>query len=818
MARGVGDLKSRFIAILVCLLIQPWCLSAPVFAEQSLLTAEACQAAEILGIRQQAEQIISLNKSATDSQALRLQRNVFRSLVLRKVLQAVLQVQATESRLEGEMAYTYDVMAREQRKTDTVDQFFNILNFAQLSVLYGFVEPYSRINKRFTQSAVGTCVGSGLAIGLPILNIFYDKCAKASHLAPPKFLSHIIDGGPVDGSHLAPLVVRYFDLPAPGSSVTRREALNALWKQRYRADMAKKSTLCGIDDGKSKKSFVLNTRIELLWSLYTTIQGFNKDLLSLLNQVSEYQPVKEMPAIARAVTSSGSGADEAARLLELEPLVAELKSLNESDGDERKFELRLQLMERLLAGYLDLQIAADRCQEELNYQYDVVLAQMTARRGKYLQKTYEANFIQTGTLGACAGWSYLNQYTAAGNELFIVSNSLGLGITTISLLASHGGWRKNRSEPNSLADFFNLRASGKHGFSPLVWNYLNSSSPKRTDGKSRREYLQETWSKKSVSTMDLKNQRNLEKLGSMPSCKWDTINLVLNRIHLLTSLRDQFTQFDNELLDLLRQSFPATLASDSAGSSSSLSPSVDAAANWLGVKGLLADASNSQDQNAKLLLTRSVFEAFLTSTADANTLGQQIVVETQTMNRMIRQKDKAIQYTNIANFYQLGILGIISDSLGLSSKKNYPLYGDRVNLVSGGLIAGFAGAALLERRGGVRLSKAEPNAIAGVFQKPSTATQLSPVMIKYLKGTAQDSPTGLTRREELIKYWNESKILNVNVKRESTIEKLSAEGKAHHWWSESIKLINNRVTMLYDLRAVLRTSNTSFDRLLAAVD
>jgi hypothetical protein len=60
--------------------------------------------------------------------------------------------------------------------------------------------------------------------------------------------------------------------------------------------------------------------------------------------------------------------------------------------------------------------------------------------------------------------------------------------------------------------------------------------------------------------------------------------------------------------------------------------------------------------------------------------------------------------------------------------------------------------------------------------------------------------------------------LSINVNRDSAVQKLSAEGKAHHWWSETIKMMNNRLTMLFDLRAVMRSSNVGFSELLKAVD
>lgn len=76
----------------------------------------------------------------------------------------------------------------------------------------------------------------------------------------------------------------------------------------------------------------------------------------------------------------------------------------------------------------------------------------------------------------------------------------------------------------------------------------------------------------------------------------------------------------------------------------------------------------------------------------------------------------------------------------------------------------------------------------------------------------------MTHRDELIKYWKEAKVLSVNVRKPTVVEKLSAESKATRWWSETIGLISNRVTMLYDLRATLRSSNLGFDDLVEALD
>lgn len=804
-----NQLFVRLSAIFLCVLIlQPWCICS-VYALNRPLGAQAAQAAEILGIRAEVEQLIS--SPLPDNLGASQRLVTLRSFCLRRILQGILQVQSAENRLEMEMAYAYDMMSRKQRQTSAINEAFNIANFTQLAVLYGLVEPYSRIAEKFKQSAVCTTVGAGLAIGLPTINVLYNKFDRARHLTPPESIQYVVDGKPVDGQNLPPLVSRYFNLPAPGERKTRREELNDLWIKRYGADMSKVKTLAGIDDHKSKKIFVLNRRIILLWSLYSTVMEFNKELLALLQ---ETVPGVDTQTSSVGISLSG-GAGEAMRLLKLEPLIAELKSNSGGRDQVRDQELKVRLLQSLLIGYLEMHIAGDRCQEELNYQYDVVLSQMMARRGMILQKLFELNFIQIGTLGAIAGWCYLKEYPQAGNELFIVADSIATILSTVTLCAMHGGWRKNHSKPNSLADFFELRKGAEGGFSPMVRAYLDSSSPLRSDGNSRRQYLDEIWHKKGIATMNLKNRHNLEKLGSMPSCKWDTIKLVLNRIALLSSLREQFWQFDAELADLLRQAWPEPLTNGGNDIVASLNPSAAGAAHLLGVEGLVRSGLEG-NENAKITVTRCVLEGFLDANSDSDKVGRQSLIESQVLSRMVRRRNTAITLTNNLNFYQLGILGIISDSMGLSSYAKTVLDANRINIISGYLIAGLAGASVLERQGFWGRSKAQPNALGVALGKRESSFKLTPVMDRYLNSVPPISPIRKTRREQLTHYWKECKVLNVNFNRPSVVDKLSAEGRSHHFYSETINLINNRVTMLNDLRAVMRSSSVGFGELVGA--
>jgi hypothetical protein len=203
-------------------------------------------------------------------------------------------------------------------------------------------------------------------------------------------------------------------------------------------------------------------------------------------------------------------------------------------------------------------------------------------------------------------------------------------------------------------------------------------------------------------------------------------------------------------------------------------------------------------------------------TADANAIAQEVDLEFKVLDRMERERDKVIQLTNNLNFLQSSVLGTIATSLGLTGKKSDVFATNQISIVSAALSGGLSVASMLEQRGGWRPGKAQPNELGAAFGRDSH--KLSPVTVRYLNMVAPDSPTKLSRREVLKKYWKESHVLSVNIDRESTVERLLAQGSANHWWSETIHLINNRITMLFDLRAVMRSSNVGFGELLNAID
>lgn len=814
--------RRPLVYMLVCLLLQPWCSAALASVTgENPLTAETGQAAQILGIQNEVDRLLAARQRGANSESELHELNCLRAHIFRKIFDAVLQIRATNNHILAEIAYTNDVTAREQRKENDVQQLFNIANFAQFGTLYS-LEGRSRIHDQFTQSAVLTGVSAGLGLTLPIAGIMYGKYVKAKNVAPPKFIAHAITGGPVDGSSLAPLVNAYMDLPEPGSTQTRREELYAFWKKQFHADISKKETLCGINDGKPKGLFLLQTRSTLLWSLYTSIQGFNRELLPLLNVVKS-QPVETVSANSSLPAAMTIGATQAAHLLKIEPLVTELASLKGTEN-ERKFELQITFLENILAASLDMRAAEDQAQVEINHHNDTVLASLEAGRGKFLQKTYEANFMQTGILGSIATLLYLKGEPKAGNTCFVVAGGLGTLLSTISFVGMHGGWRKENGDPNSLAGFFDLKPNNKYPFSPLVWSYLHAPCSTNPGGQSPKDYLMDVWEKHHSVSVDLKSEKTLARLGGVSKGRYDTINLVENRVRLLKGLKVQLQQFDSELLELFRFAWPAAPHPELSNQNTviALNKFGASAANLLHVQALVQECRDGQRDAlaARLAVTRDVFEAFLDASSTCAKISRQIVIEGQALGRLMRERDRIIQLTNIANFYQINVLDIIIDGWLLNSTNpKHVLAGNRITIISGIMAPCMAFATIVEGHGGIRRTPSQPNPLGQIMDEPPPdSTQLSPLMVRYLDSKAPMSDDTLTRREILQKYWKESAMLSENVKHPSTVQKLSAYGKAHHGWSETIKLISNRLTMLSDLRVMLDAGNIGLEELLSAVD
>lgn len=254
------------------------------------------------------------------------------------------------------------------------------------------------------------------------------------------------------------------------------------------------------------------------------------------------------------------------------------------------------------------------------------------------------------------------------------------------------------------------------------------------------------------------------------------------------------------------------------------------AANLLGMQGEIdklielkrAGKLNDFDSQAcklQLSLVRKIMSLGLELRTVAAHFDREITIEQQALDKLIRQRDFAVTTTNNINFYQLGILSTIIDGpLEQTKNPHRIIAGNRLNIVSGLTVGTLALVALLEQRGGYRKSIAEPNMLGQTLGVSSpTGEHLSPVLWTYLNSPA-DSGGDATRREKLIEYWQTAKVLPVNIRKPAIAEQVAASGPGHKQRGERIKLITARITMLFDLRAMVDRLNIGLVELLQELD
>lgn len=774
---------------------------------------EALQAAEILGVSSDVQDLVSWKNRQDSSERV----SAVRTRVLRRLLMGYLESRSASNKIEMEISYTYDVLSRLQRRNDTVNNLFNLANFVQFGTFYSTAAK-SRIQKKFIQSSDLTLVGAGMGMGLPTMNIIYNKFSKVGDIKPPAFLQHAFSGGAVDGKELPPLVARYMDSKEYGASQTRRETMHAAWKKRFGVDAASSRGLVSLTDGKSQSAFALNNRIVLLWSLHTFIQGFEGQLLRLSRLIKD-----DSIGGGVFVSTGNARADEACRILGIAGPVTELVNMNRNHArDARRQQLELYVLERVLEASLDISELADRIDGEQNHAYNVALAALLARRGKGLQKNFEANFTKNGVFGSIAGYLYLHEYTKAGNEIFCINAGVGAFLSALALLQTHGGWMKNTEQKNSLASFFELEPEDR--FSPIVCSYLNSRSFDSPD-KTQREELMSLWKKHSVGTMNMSSKANQQRVAG--SNKYDSIGLLRNRIVLLNSLKTRVVAFEPYLLEVLNVTATAD-SSNANGPGHSVGPVATAAVKLLGVSEEVDAVLSAKDrgtandtaaQATQVQLLRRVLTAAVDVNSTCAHIEREIVTEQQALDRLNRWRSLGIALTNNANFFQISILGlVINGPLGYKKNPRYALAANRITITSGLMAIGLASLSFLEQKGGFRLAKASPNMLSQCLGVESNQNKYSPLVWKYFNSVPATSTNSKTHRDELLEYWRSSNNFDVNVDNASSREKLSASGPKHHQWNETIKMLRNRVYMLWDVRATTGLMDRGLIELLNTVD
>jgi len=263
-------------------------------------------------------------------------------------------------------------------------------------------------------------------------------------------------------------------------------------------------------------------------------------------------PVKlaQAPLRAHALTA---GAIEAANLLKILPKVERLAQLNqgrtnyESISDE-ELALKVDVMDRVMGGALEVRMAADRIDRELAWSFSGQ-GMLQARRQKILNNLFTANFMQGGVLGIVAGPEFLHGNRRAGIECLLLGSSIGLALSGVSFLYEKSGTRKIDGETTMLADVFHLSYPEPLHQPEIVLRFLNSVPPDAKTHKTRIDTLMDGW-----KLHDAQEQWLLKLAAVEPEANKyrENLRLIAKRIRMLFDTQCKIEELDADFLDLLR--------------------------------------------------------------------------------------------------------------------------------------------------------------------------------------------------------------------------------------------------------------------------
>ncbi|MBC7997083.1 MAG: hypothetical protein IAF58_04030 [Leptolyngbya sp.] len=765
--------SARLIALLLgCLLIGQSVLPfAALAASETRDVFGKNEAADILGVRNNVDRILALQAAGDATSEELLWNNAF---VLKKLLLGYLEVRQTSDLLDESIDDTYDAIDKQVRSVNRRVEFANTVNFTTFGVLFN-IAAANRLQKNFNSSNVLTFVSAGLTLGLGVAAVGLSYTGASIDRCHPNPLASVF-GLDKASVQLPELVSKYINATPNGSTQSRKAAMLDMWKSEFglKDTTASRQILAAESTKRHRVSTrLLNQRLALLFSLNALAEQFDSELLALLRTIESTSPPTNGSTLA--VTSQiGASGIEAAKLLHVEQCAADIINMKmagpRNGADLRTLALDVYMLEKILGAAFEVRQVVDRIDREKHYQFDVLLPQLVRLRDRVNLLSNTATFTEIGVLKTIAGGDFVRKNTAAGAQKIMIMDALAVAISTANLAYLKLYRHKQNSQINVLANIFNFDAPSDARFSPLITSYLESVPPGSSNGKTRKQQLLDHW--KQIGRLSNKkgSAEALASLPSMQSKRVETIELVNKRIEMLFDVSGTVETLDTELLNLL---------------TAVILPKPE------------NPADNETDK--QLALTKRVMQHALEVRSASDEIDNQLSQEYTAKGAILASRDRGVQYNNILNFTQSGILGIVSQGLVLNQKN---VQADTLDLVSGSALLLLSSASLIQARIGQRPSKPELNVLAHVLlPNASTKESIPPSVEQYLNTSATEK--GLTRRESLIERWRKSGVITANLKSERNLSKLSASANTSR--KERVQLITDRIVMLHDVKTTIES-------------
>ncbi len=766
-------ISARLIALLLgCLLVGQSVLPLAAFAAREMRAlSRVSEASDILGVRSNVERILELQAAGSQPNEELLWN---KAIVLKQLLLGYLEVRQTSDLLDEAIDDTYDAVDKQVRNVNRRVEFANTANFTTFGVLFN-IAAADRLKKQFNGSNELTFVSASLTAGLGAAAVGLSYTGASIDRCRPNPLANIFGLDNVS-IKLPELIRKYMDATPSGKTQSRKAAMLDLWKTEFclKESSASRQILAAESTKRHRASLrLLNQRLALLFSLNALAEQFDSELLALLRAIESTSPPTNNSTLA--VTSQiGASGIEAAKLLQVEQCAADIINMKtagaRNGGDLRTLALDLYMLEKILGAAFEVRQVVDCIDRQKHYQFDVLLPQLVRVRDRVNLLSNTATFTEIGVLKNIAGGDFVRKNTQAGAEKIMIMDALAVAISTANLAYLKLYRHKQVSQVNVLANIFNFDAPSDSRFSPLISSYLESVPPGSADGMNRKQQLMVHW--KQIGRLSNK-KGNAETLASLPSHhnkRVETIDLVNKRVEMLFDVSGAVETLDTGLLQLLTAV-------------------------------ILPAPENPADNriDKQLALTKRIMQHALEVRSASDLIDNQLSQEYTAKGAVLAARDRGIQYNNILNFTQSGILGVVSQGLVLNGKNNQA---NTLDLISGSTLLLLSSAALIQARIGRRPSKPELNVLAHVLAPGASSKETIPSsVLQYLNSPATEN--GLTRRESLIERWRKSGVITTNLKSVRNLGQLSATANTSR--RERVQLITDRIVMLHDVKTTIES-------------
>lgn len=218
-------------------------------------------------------------------------------------------------------------------------------------------------------------------------------------------------------------------------------------------------------------------------------------------------------------------------------------------------------------------------------------------------------------------------------------------------------------------------------------------------------------------------------------------------------------------------------------------------------------SADSETLLKSLLLKQSLTESVVSESFEVRSclsnLETEIAQADDLQAFLEERRDKVIRLNTIANFLSGGITGIVGGALKIGDVNEQSANG--IDTGEGITQTALALLALKQQAGEKKIVEGTPNMLTKLFDINAVHTQRDypPSVWNYLTSVPENSTTGLTRQQTLMKRWEDLKVINTKSSQRQRKEVIGHITGTHQQPIVSIDLLDARSAMLHDVRAVV---------------